>query len=233
MDNNTDADDVVAEDKEKWRLADWIVRQQWVYRLIDYHQKILKGNASPAEQDMFWIKLNGLIREFEAPMKDSIKGLEMALDINSSLYRHITNSEERDILSSKIREILSVEREFVGYVNHAIHIINNIYKAFDQNDLVFLLDQRTHAAHPTADFYKFKLAKNGQLQDQFNGLSKNDIQRILRDEYLKHKGESNTLTASCNAAIYYARKINKCDLEEILSDIRNISRIINPISVLF
>ncbi|MBX2987875.1 MAG: hypothetical protein KF802_08245 [Bdellovibrionaceae bacterium] len=224
---------VASNDREKWALADWIVRQQWLYRLIDYHQKILDNRASPAEYDMFWIKLYGLIREFNQPMKESIEGLEVILNIDSAIYAQFTSPEQKEEIRLAIQGTLANEREFVALVNHSIEIVTKIRTAFTDNEILFLIDQRTHAAHPTADFYKFKIGRNGQLQDQFNGLSKAEVQDILKSEYIRHQGESKSLATTANAAIYYAKKIKSTDLNEILSDIRKISAILNPISVLF
>lgn len=220
-------------DDEKWSASEFEIKAQWVAHLHRHHSKIATNSATDENVDLFFLKLWGLIDEFDLPLKTTVTMYKKMNDFDSDLYTHCTSQEEKLKTKSKLDSYVPSDfSKYIDVLDEIVGRVESIRQKFSEEDLLLLLDYRTHTAHPTADFYRLSLGKSGKLRDKYRSKSRAEIQKILYDEYRKHRKDLGEQTTNKKVAKYFANKITEDELKHLGALVVEAAFSLNPLMAL-
>lgn len=220
-------------DEKKWAPAELEVKLQWVAHLHRHHSKLMDNTATDENIDLFFIKIWGLIDEFGAPLKDTATKYRKMTDIDSDFYDQYSSHDEKAQARVHLDRIVPPYfSKYVDTLEKCLSRIEDIKQKFSEEDLLLLLDYRTHIAHPTADFYRITISQSGKLRNSYRNKSRADIQKILEGEYKKHREGLGEQAANRKIAFYFASKITAEELISLGALVAEAAHFLNPLLAL-
>ena len=202
-------------DDQKWNVAEWQMRLEWLFRLQKHCDRIRNGTATDEDFDIFWIKFWGFVEELAPPFVELKKLFVDLEDIESEYYKRFKNEEmekvHRSFRSVRPKNLDSI----ITSLGIVIDKVEEVKKRFTREEMFWAYDYRTHICHPTSTFYRLRMKKTGELLEDCRGMKKSDIQRILSEQlrYFRALGEADKPNE--NSAKYFVNKISRDDLSTL------------------
>ena len=217
------------EDSTKWEYTDWVMRVCWVKDLEYYLSSIQKGDLSAEKLSLFWIKLWGIFDDFFESLEENLNRAENILNFDLRLLDSIPGVEKGEELKASYTNLKKVySRSVVPALINSINTIRKIRGRFSDDEVLLLLDFRTHVAHPTANFYRITLKNSGSLVSQYRGRDREELQLALARQNQRFKKKDRMKSADENAAKYFAGLIKVEDVSTLRQNMTRIFKSLYP-----
>jgi hypothetical protein len=221
----------VSEDTQKWSFAEWLMLEQWVKRLELHRNNILSDQTETylIHIDLFWIKLFGLIEEFEAVIRRYHDPIANVFDIKSKLYQEVHSLNDRDEWYNSLTSIFGEQgkRLLLSY-QKILSLLASVRCCYTESDLIVLRDYRSHMCHPVVENYRIMVGKNGKVKERAYGRTRSEIQAILELEHQKYREMNRKIQPEVNTAICFAKKLSAKTLGELKRELSVCSGLKNP-----
>jgi hypothetical protein len=196
-------------------MSEWQMRLDWSFRLKKHCDRIRSGIATHEDYDMFWIKFWGLLEEFSQPFKEQAVRFEQMNDINSEIYAPFSDERRSQLFAFYKQNEPSNIQLIIASLYRVHQKVEVVRQSFSKEEIFLAYDYRTHICHPVSSFYRLRINRSGKLLDECRGLSKAEVQEILKSQFHRFRNLGRPDEPNENAARYFVSKIADSTLSEI------------------